>query len=128
MRALLLYFGRNTHTSLVSAIAWGFVYSFGLVGTIRLAILMVLRDYLLTGIIVATIIWCVACLSITPALLPSAQVHRKPPSPLSSLTLHTSRRTRRMGLRVRRTHERVLPSLPRTLPCPALLTTHRAPG
>ncbi|KAI4523445.1 UNC-50 [Schizophyllum commune] len=44
----------------VSAIAWGFVYSFGLVGTIRLAILMVLRDYLLTGIIVATIIWFTA--------------------------------------------------------------------
>ena len=56
--------------------------------------------------------------------LTSPKVHREPPPPLTSLTLHTSRRTRRMGLRVRRSHERVFPPLP----CPALLATHRAPG
>ena len=61
-------------------------------------------------------------------LLTSPKVHREPPPPLTPLTFHTSRRARRMGLCVRRAHERVLPPLPRPLSCPALLATHRTPG
>ncbi|KAI0765396.1 UNC-50-like protein [Fomes fomentarius] len=41
----------------VSAIAWSVVYSFSIWGAIQLAILMILRDYLLAGITIATILW-----------------------------------------------------------------------
>ncbi|KAJ8520983.1 hypothetical protein ONZ45_g2273 [Pleurotus djamor] len=41
----------------VSAIAWSVVYSLGPLEALWLAILMVIRDYLLTGIVVATILW-----------------------------------------------------------------------
>ncbi|KAF9057179.1 UNC-50 [Panaeolus papilionaceus] len=42
---------------LVSAIAWGVVYSYTLFKMLNLALLMILRDFLLSGIVVATILW-----------------------------------------------------------------------
>lgn len=44
----------------VSAIAWGVVYSYGLVEMLTLAVLMILRDFLLSGIVVATLLWFTA--------------------------------------------------------------------
>ncbi|KAF9005277.1 UNC-50 [Hymenopellis radicata] len=41
----------------VSAVAWSVVYSYGVLDAIKLALFMILRDYLLTGIIIATILW-----------------------------------------------------------------------
>ncbi|KAF9494810.1 UNC-50 [Pleurotus eryngii] len=41
----------------VSAVAWSVVYSLGVLEAVWLALLMVGRDYLLTGIAVATILW-----------------------------------------------------------------------
>lgn len=43
----------------VSAVAWSVVYSYGLLQTIELALLMILRDYLLVGIVIATLLWYV---------------------------------------------------------------------
>jgi hypothetical protein len=44
----------------VSAIAWALVYSYGPFKAIQLGVVMILRDYLLVGIVVATILWYVA--------------------------------------------------------------------
>ncbi|KAJ3560940.1 hypothetical protein NP233_g10509 [Leucocoprinus birnbaumii] len=44
----------------IAAIAWGVVYKLGLWGTLSLALFMVLRDFLLSGIIVATILWFIS--------------------------------------------------------------------
>ncbi|KII91286.1 hypothetical protein PLICRDRAFT_38019 [Plicaturopsis crispa FD-325 SS-3] len=41
----------------VSAVAWSVVYSYSIRRAIELALLMILRDYLLTGAVVATIFW-----------------------------------------------------------------------
>lgn len=41
----------------VSAVVWAVVYSYSIFETIELAFLMIVRDYLLTGIVVATILW-----------------------------------------------------------------------
>ena len=41
----------------VSAVAWSVVYSYGIWGAIELAILMIIRDYLLVGALIATILW-----------------------------------------------------------------------
>ncbi len=41
----------------VSAIAWAVVYSYSIFDTIKLTVLMILRDYLLSGIIIASILW-----------------------------------------------------------------------
>ena len=56
-------FGRfSLNVSQVSAVIWGVVYSYSFQGYITLAFTMILRDFLLSGIIVATIIWysCIA--------------------------------------------------------------------
>lgn len=45
--------------SSVAAVAWSVVYSYGLVGCFKLALLMILRDFLLVGAAVATIFWSV---------------------------------------------------------------------
>ncbi|KAH9849020.1 UNC-50-like protein [Lenzites betulinus] len=42
---------------IVSAVAWSVVYSYSLWGAIELAFLMIIRDFLLGGIVVATAIW-----------------------------------------------------------------------
>ncbi|PPQ72386.1 hypothetical protein CVT26_006746 [Gymnopilus dilepis] len=44
----------------VAAIAWGVVYSYSLTEMLSLAAFMILRDFLLSGVIVATIIWFTA--------------------------------------------------------------------
>ncbi|KAF5383113.1 hypothetical protein D9615_005058 [Tricholomella constricta] len=44
----------------VSAIAWAVVYQYSIFETIELAFFMIVRDYLLTGIVVATILWFVS--------------------------------------------------------------------
>ncbi|KAF6757639.1 UNC-50 [Ephemerocybe angulata] len=44
----------------VSAIAWGVVYSYSVLETLMLALFMVLRDFLLSGILIATILWFTA--------------------------------------------------------------------
>ncbi|RDB30395.1 Protein unc-50 [Hypsizygus marmoreus] len=44
----------------VSAVAWAVVYSYSIFETIQLAFFMILRDYLLTGIVIATILWFVS--------------------------------------------------------------------
>jgi hypothetical protein len=41
-------------------VAWSVVYSYSLVGCFRLAFLMILRDFLLVGVVVATIFWLVS--------------------------------------------------------------------
>ena len=43
----------------VSAVAWSVVYSYGIWGAIELAILMIVRDFLLVGFVIATILWFV---------------------------------------------------------------------
>ena len=45
--------------SVVSAVAWSVVYSYGIWGAIELAILMIVRDFLLVGFVIATILWFV---------------------------------------------------------------------
>ncbi|TFK28509.1 UNC-50 [Coprinopsis marcescibilis] len=44
----------------VSAVAWGLVYSFSPLQTLVLAALMILRDFLLSGVIIATVLWFTA--------------------------------------------------------------------
>ncbi|KAF9455879.1 UNC-50-like protein [Collybia nuda] len=41
----------------VSAVAWAVVYSYSFLETIQLAFFMILRDYLLSGMVIATILW-----------------------------------------------------------------------
>ncbi|KAG7447016.1 UNC-50-like protein [Guyanagaster necrorhizus] len=41
----------------VSAVAWAVVYSYTIFEAIELAFLMIARDYLLTGIVIATLLW-----------------------------------------------------------------------
>ena len=41
----------------MSAIAWSVVYSYSVWEALQLALLMIFRDYLLVGIVVATILW-----------------------------------------------------------------------
>ena len=41
----------------VSAIAWALVYSYSPFKAIELGVVMILRDYLLVGMVVATILW-----------------------------------------------------------------------
>lgn len=47
----------KTSVYLVSAIAWSVVYRYSPLEAIRLAFLMIVRDYLLTGVVIATILW-----------------------------------------------------------------------
>lgn len=54
-------------TCVVSAIAWSLVYSYTPYRALQLVFLMIFRDYLLVGIVVATILWYVL---ITPVFLP----------------------------------------------------------
>jgi len=44
----------------VSAIAWGVVYSYGIIGTFNLAILMILRDFFLSGVLISTVLWFIS--------------------------------------------------------------------
>ncbi|KAF9527433.1 UNC-50 [Crepidotus variabilis] len=44
----------------VSAVAWGIVYSYGLLEILNIAMLMILRDFLSTGVLVASLLWFVS--------------------------------------------------------------------
>ena len=43
----------------VAAIAWSIVYHYTPLQTFQLALIMILRDYLLVGVLMATILWYV---------------------------------------------------------------------
>ncbi len=45
------------HTLVAAALAWSVVWSYGLYDAIRLVFLMVFRDFLLVGVISATLLW-----------------------------------------------------------------------
>ncbi len=45
------------HTLVAAALAWSVVWSYGLYDAIRLVFLMVFRDFLLVGVILATLLW-----------------------------------------------------------------------
>ena len=40
---------------IVTAITWSIVYSYDLIGVVRLVFMMVFRDFILTGLIIATL-------------------------------------------------------------------------
>ncbi|KAF5351038.1 hypothetical protein D9756_008316 [Leucocoprinus leucothites] len=44
----------------IAAVAWGVVYKLGLWGILNLVLFMVLRDFLLSGIVIATILWFIS--------------------------------------------------------------------
>jgi hypothetical protein len=44
----------------VAAVAWSVVYSFSILETLRLVLFMILRDFLLSGIFIATVIWFIS--------------------------------------------------------------------
>ena len=43
--------------SQVSAIAWGVVYSYSVLEILSIALLMILRDFLVSGVVIATVLW-----------------------------------------------------------------------
>lgn len=57
----------------VSAIAWALVYSYSPFKAIQLGVVMILRDYLLVGIVVATLLWYASCL---PTNRARSHIHR----------------------------------------------------
>jgi len=54
----------------VSSLAWSLIYSLSPVSALKLALLMVLRDFVCTGLVVATILWQISRLFLAPS--PSA--------------------------------------------------------
>ncbi|KAF7291957.1 hypothetical protein MIND_01221300 [Mycena indigotica] len=69
----------------VSAIAWSLVYSLGIFEALQLAILMVLRDFLLSGIIISTILWQISRTFLLPPVpvAPAPSLHgARYPSPV----------------------------------------------
>lgn len=46
----------------VAAVAWSIVYSYSPLQAVRLAFVMILRDYLLVGVLSATLLWFVTLL------------------------------------------------------------------
>jgi hypothetical protein len=53
----------------VSAIVWSIAYSYNPLGAIKLAFLMVFRDYLLVGVVVASILWYAVAVLVPASLL-----------------------------------------------------------
>ena len=51
--------GRTEALFEVSAVTWSIVYSFGPKQAVELGLLMIFRDFLLSGVIIATILWWV---------------------------------------------------------------------
>jgi hypothetical protein len=41
----------------VSAIAWGVVYSYSVQEILNIALLMIFRDFLVSGVVIATLLW-----------------------------------------------------------------------
>lgn len=52
-----LYHVSVPHTLVAAALAWSVVWSYGLYDAIRLVFLMLSRDFLLVGVISATLLW-----------------------------------------------------------------------
>ena len=52
-----LYHVLAPHTLVGAALAWSVIWSYGLYDAIRLVFLMVSRDFLLVGVISATLLW-----------------------------------------------------------------------
>jgi hypothetical protein len=50
-------FVSNVFAFLVSAIAWGVVYSYSVQEILNIAILMIFRDFLVSGLVIATLLW-----------------------------------------------------------------------
>lgn len=82
----------------VSAIIWGVVYSYSLQGYVTLAFTMILRDFLLSGIIVATIIWYTYIFKSLAVRLTHLQVFCKPAVIVASVTFDSGGLKGRMGL------------------------------
>ena len=53
----LLYHVSEPHTAVAAALAWSVVWSYGPYDAIRLVFLMLSRDFLLVGVISATLLW-----------------------------------------------------------------------
>ncbi|KAJ7098266.1 UNC-50 [Mycena epipterygia] len=72
----------------VSAVAWSLVYSLSILQALQLAILMVLRDFLLSGIIISTVLWQISRTFLVPPppppvpAMPSSAVHPRFPPPV----------------------------------------------
>ena len=47
----------NFFAYLVSAVAWGVVYSYSVPEILNVALLMIFRDFLVSGIVIATLLW-----------------------------------------------------------------------
>lgn len=52
-----VYVTYQLNVSSVSAIAWGIIYSRDIWSIVNLAVIMILRDFLLSGMVISTIIW-----------------------------------------------------------------------
>ena len=78
--------------SVVSAVAWSVVYSYGIWGAIELAILMIVRDYLLVGALIATTLWYESYNMWMTFRNSDHQVFLQPGSSLPSVTLNARRR------------------------------------
>ncbi|KAJ6572091.1 UNC-50-like protein [Mycena capillaripes] len=54
----------------VSAVAWSLIYSLGILQALQLALLMILRDFLLVGVVISTILWQVSRTFLLPPATP----------------------------------------------------------
>ena len=52
-----VYVAYQLNASSVTAIAWGIIYSRDIWSIVKLAVTMILRDFLLSGIVISTILW-----------------------------------------------------------------------
>ncbi|KAF8217733.1 UNC-50, partial [Mycena galopus ATCC 62051] len=59
----------------VAAAAWAFIYSLSILAAVELALLMIFRDFLLTGVIISTILWQVSRTFLLPPAAPSLAPH-----------------------------------------------------
>ncbi|KAJ7033098.1 UNC-50 [Mycena alexandri] len=55
----------------VSAFAWSLVYSLSILQALQLALLMILRDFLLSGVVISTILWQVSRTFLVPPAAPA---------------------------------------------------------
>lgn len=82
----------------MSAIAWSVVYSFTPLQTVQLALLMILRDYLLVGVVVATVLWYVCNVCTWFSALISMKVFLKSHAVITTIPLNARRFRCRMGI------------------------------
>ncbi|KAJ7636923.1 UNC-50 [Roridomyces roridus] len=58
----------------VSAIAWSLIYSLGIIQALQLALIMILRDFLLSGVVISTILWQVSRTFLVPPMQATASL------------------------------------------------------